>query len=69
MSEIKKTVEPLLTIDRAASELGVHVWALRRAIKSGTIPAYRPFNGRALVRISEVVAAINASKIGGGDVR
>jgi excisionase family DNA binding protein len=61
------SVEPLLTLKQAATELGVHVWALRRAIKSGAIPAYQPFNGRKLVRLSEVVAAINASKIGGNN--
>ncbi|MEQ1940788.1 hypothetical protein ABMA32_00050 [Mesorhizobium sp. VNQ89] len=68
MPENIKPVESLLTIDKAAKELGVHTWALRRAVKSGTVPAYRPFNGRALVRISEVIAAINASKIGGNNV-
>lgn len=57
--------EPLLTIQQAAKELGIHTWALRRAINAGSIPAYRPFNGRKLVRLSEVIAAINASKIGG----
>lgn len=61
-------VEPFLTLQQAAKELGVHVWALRRAVKSGAIPAYQPFNGRKLVRLSEVVAAINASKIGGENV-
>lgn len=61
-------VEPFLTVQQAAKELGVHTWALRRAVKSGAIPAYQPFNGRKLVRLSEVVAAINASKIGGGNV-
>ncbi len=58
------TVERMLTLQQAAEELGVHTWALRRAIKSGTIPAYAPFNGRKLVRLSEIVAAIDASKIG-----
>lgn len=61
-------VEPLLTLQHAAKELGVHAWALRRAVKSGAIPAYQPFNGRKLVRLSEVVSAINASKIGGSNV-
>lgn len=62
------SIEPMLTIRQAANELGVHTWALRRAIKSGAIPAYQPFNGRKLVRLSEVVSAINASKIGGDNV-
>lgn len=61
-------VERLLTVQKAAELLGVHVWALRRAVKAGTIPAYAPFNGRKLVRLSEVMAAIEASKIGGGNV-
>jgi excisionase family DNA binding protein len=61
-------VEPFLTLQQAAKELGLHVWALRRAVKSGAIPAYQPFNGRKLVRLSEVVSAINASKIGGENV-
>lgn len=58
-------VEPMLTIQKTAEILGIHVWALRRAIKAGTIPAYAPFNGRKLVRLSEVMAAINAAKVGG----
>lgn len=61
-------LEPFMTVQQAAKELGVHVWALRRAVKSGSVPAYQPFNGRKLVRLSEVVAAINASKIGGDNV-
>jgi len=60
--------EKLVTLDVAAEKLGVHLWALRRAVKAGTIPAYAPFNGRKLVRLSEVIAAIEASKIGGGNV-
>lgn len=61
-------VEPYISIQQAAEALGVYVWALRRAVNAGTVPAYQPFNGRKLVRLSEVVAAINASKIGGRDV-
>lgn len=60
--------EKLLTIADTAAILGVHPWALRRAVKAGTIPAYAPFNGRKLLRVSEVVAAIEASKVGGSDV-
>lgn len=58
--------EKLLTIADTAKALGVHAWALRRAVKAGTIPAYAPFNGRKLLRLSDVVAAIEASKVGGG---
>lgn len=62
------SVEQMLKLSDAATALGVHPWALRRAVKAGKIPAYQPFNGRKLVRLSEVVAAINAYKIGGGNV-
>lgn len=61
-------VEQYFTIQQAAIALGVHPWALRRAVKSGAIPAYQPFNRRKLVRMSEVVAAINASRVGGENV-
>lgn len=61
-------VERMLSLKEAAELLGVHLWALRRAVKAGKIPAYAPFNGRKLVRLSEVIAAIEASKIGGGNV-
>lgn len=57
--------EKLITIAEAAEILGVHVWALRRAVKRGFIPSYTPFNSRRLVRLSEVIAAIDASKVGG----
>jgi excisionase family DNA binding protein len=60
-----KSPEPYVTINQAAEALGIHPWALRRAVKAGAIPAYAPFNSRRLVRQSEVVAAIQASKVGG----
>lgn len=56
-------VEPLLTIKAAAEKLGVHEWALRRAIKAGTIPSYTPFNSRKLVRLSEIIAVVEASRL------
>ncbi|MER9680369.1 hypothetical protein NKJ23_13700 [Mesorhizobium sp. M0184] len=67
-STIPISVEPYLTILQAAKTLGVHPWALRRAAKAGTIPAYTLLNSRKLVRLSEVIAAINASRIGGENV-
>lgn len=60
--------EKLINIQAAAKELGVHPWALRRAINSGAIPAYTPFNSRKLVKLSEVVAYIDSCRQGGGDV-
>lgn len=61
--------EKFITLEDAATTLGVHLWALRRAVKRGSIPSYTPFNRRRLVRLSEVVAAIEAARQGGADER
>ena len=58
--------EPFLTICEAAAALGLHTWKLRRAIKAGVVPSYTLLNSRRLVRLSEVVAVIEASRKGGG---
>lgn len=58
-------VEPFLTIKQAAGRLNLPYWKLQRAIKSGEIPSYAPFNKRRLVRLSEIVAHIEDTKIGG----
>lgn len=61
--------EKLLTIHKAADTLGLHRWKVRRAVNAGLIPSYRLLNSRRLVRLSEVVAAIDATRSrGGGDV-
>jgi hypothetical protein len=57
--------EKLINIQTAAKALGVHPWALRRAIKAGIIPAYTPFNSRKLVKLSEVVTYIDSCRRGG----
>ncbi|MBU2534449.1 MAG: hypothetical protein KKB37_17045 [Alphaproteobacteria bacterium] len=62
-------IEKFLTLSDAADQLGVHLWALRRAVKRGAIPTYSPFNKRKLVRLSEVVAVIEAARQGGSDER
>ena len=59
--------EPLLPINHAAAALGLHTWKLRRAIKAGLVPSYTLLNSRRLVRLSEVVAVIEASRAGGGN--
>jgi hypothetical protein len=58
--------EQLLTIKAAAQAIGAKEWQLRRAVKCGIIPCYTPFNTRRLVRLSEVIAAIDASQAKGG---
>jgi hypothetical protein len=57
--------EPLITIKAAAEALGLPPWKLSRAAKHGTIPTYRVLNSRKLVKLSEVVAAIEATRQGG----
>ena len=55
----------LLTIKDAAQAIGCYVWQLQRAVKRGDIPSYTPFNSRKLVKLSEVVAYVDATRQGG----
>jgi len=59
------STEPLKTIQEAAELLGLPYFKLNRAAKRGLIPTYTIFNSRRLVRVSEVVAVIEASRQGG----
>ncbi len=59
--------ERLLTIYQAADALGLHRWKVRRAVTAGLIPSYRLLNSRRLVRLSEVVAVVDATREGGSD--
>jgi hypothetical protein len=60
--------EQLLTLVAAAERLGLPTFKIRRAAKRGLFPTYSILNGRKLVRLSEVVAAIERSRSGGNDV-
>ena len=62
---VPPTTEQLLTLHEAAAKLGCRYWQLQRAVKRGDIPSYTPFNSRKLVKPSEVVAFIEASRQGG----
>jgi hypothetical protein len=53
-----KNHEKFKTLSKAANELGIPVYTLRRAVKIGLVPAYNGLSGRTLVRLSEVEAAI-----------
>lgn len=53
------------TPPQAASELGIKIHALRRAINRHDVPVYYPFGKRRYVLLSEINAVIAASKIGG----
>lgn len=57
--------EPLLTLKQVADAIGAKEWQLRRAVSRGQIPYFTPFNSRKLVRLSDVLAVIEASKKGG----
>jgi hypothetical protein len=56
--------EPLLTLKAAAEKLGLPPFKVTRAAKVGIFPTYTLFNTRKLVRLSEVIAAIERSKTG-----
>ena len=57
--------EKFLTLAAAAEALGVKPFKLDRAARRGLIPTYTVFNSRRLVRLSEVLATIEASRKGG----
>lgn len=57
--------EPLITLKEAADAVSVKDWQIRRAVGRGLIPYFTPFNSRKLVRLSDVLAVIEASRKGG----
>ena len=60
------SVERLLTLKEAASELGIPYWKLLRASNAGLIPTYTLLNSRRLVRLSEINRVIENSSLQGG---
>jgi hypothetical protein len=66
-SESSTNFEPLLTLQEAANRLGLRQFKITRAAKAGLFPTYSLFNKRKLVRLSEVIAAIETSRQGGFD--
>lgn len=64
-SDNDKATEKFLTIAEAAASLGIQVFKLDRAARAGLIPIYFIYNRRRLVRLSEVVAVIENSRVGG----
>jgi hypothetical protein len=59
--------EPLVTLKAAAHALGLPNFKVTRAAKSAAFPTYTLYNRRKLVRLSEVIAAIESSSKGGSD--
>jgi hypothetical protein len=56
------THEILVPIKIAAAHFGLPYWKLLRAVKSGLIPSYMPFNSRRLVYLSEISAYICSTR-------
>ncbi len=57
--------ESFVTLNTASKITGLPLFKLRRAAARGLIPSYRFYNGRVLVRVSEVFAAVEGSRMGG----
>ncbi len=55
-------IEPFVTLKDAARTLHVPYWKLQRGARRGLLTTYRFLNARPLVRLSEVVAIIEASR-------
>lgn len=64
-STAEKPPEKLLTFQQVAGLIGAKPWQIRRAVNRGLIPHFAPFNSRKLVRLSDVITVIEASKKGG----
>ena len=60
-----KQPEQFVTLHMAARMLGLPYFKLERAARSGKIVTYQFFNSRRLVRLSEVLSVIEASRKGG----
>ena len=54
--------EPLYTYKAAAELLNIPYFKVQRAARSKLFPTYRLLNGRPLLRLSELIAAIEASR-------
>ena len=54
--------EPFITLSELAGCIGVPLFAIRRAAANGEFKVYRVGNGRARVRLTEVIAAIDSAR-------
>lgn len=60
----QQNAERLFTIKAAAEQIGLPYWKLGRAVKRGLVPSHTLLNSKRLVRLSEIVAAMNADVAG-----
>jgi hypothetical protein len=58
-------VEKLLTYKAAADALGLPYYKIQRAARTGIFPTYHVFNGRRLLKLSDVIAVIERTREGG----
>jgi hypothetical protein len=58
-------VEKFITLREAGEALGIPYYKIRKAAKLRLFPVYHFGNSRMLVRLSEVIAAIERSRVGG----
>lgn len=56
-----------MTLKEASTKLQIPYWKLQRAARQRLVKTYSFFNKRSLVRLSEVLALIEASREGGTD--
>lgn len=64
-TNLPANTEKLLTLKQAAEALGIPYFKIQRAAKAGLFKTYKLLNSRKLVRLSEVLAAVDASRQGG----
>jgi predicted site-specific integrase-resolvase len=64
MSQVAELPEKFISLKEASNHLGFPYWKLQRAAKQGLFPTYNIYNGRVLVRLSEVNAAVERSREG-----
>lgn len=57
--------EKFHSIKDAAALLGLRYWHLQRAVKRGLVPSHRLLTKKRFVRLSEIVAALESSDMGG----
>jgi hypothetical protein len=53
--------EQFISIKECAEQLGLRYFKLQRAVRANLVPSYTLLNSRKLVRLSEVVVAIESS--------
>lgn len=54
-----------ISIPKAACLVGIPSWKIRKAVSLRLIPVYQIANSRKLVKPSEILAALHASRKGG----